>query len=801
MSKRIVFSFLTMLFLVSLSATQVQYGAGSESSKADLRYLEGSYNCNKILHGPIRINGNYEFSLIASMEGWPGNGSASNPYIIEGYEIDGNGGSFCIWISDTDVYFIIRNCKLRNATDYMREPYGSAIALRGVKNGIIINNTCEYVNYGIMLYRYSEKNTIKNNIINYTYSGLSLSDTIYNSVSNNYIENVMIGVSLSGSYNETITNNYIFGRVYRGIELYYSKNISIYNNEIYNCTDAGIYFFYSYSCNLSGNKMKGCGIVFEGERLSLWNTHYIDTTNVVNGKPVIYVKNKIGITISTSNVGQLIVVNCTDIKVENLDISETSVGICVAFSNKINIKNVISKNSSIAGIYLYESEKVIISKARILYNHYGIYMIYSKNNIIEYTEVAKNIIGIFLWNANNNIIFNSTAYYNDDGFMLYESYNCTVYNNTVFSNARIGMSLYLSRYDTIGENKLLDNGVAGIFLINSYNITIERNRFYNDGILIEGDSLSHWNTHQINISNTVNDKPIYYYKNIVGGSISSSRIGQLIIVNCTNFRVSGITVSNTSVGVMIAFSSHVLIENASIYNSSYGILLSTTNYSTITYCDIFDNKLYGVYMWISSYNNLKYNSLKRNMVRGISITLSVNNNVLNNVLEFNTEAISLDSSHYNIISNNSILNNTHGICIIFSNNNIITYNWIIGNSYYGVCIFYGSSENKIHHNNFIDNNKFRGLIGRSQAYDDGLDNYWFDNSIKEGNYWSNWDGSGWGTPSAYPIDGGAGASDWYPLKKPVREWSLIIMLYVAILVLVLLSHIRTDNRHSMLQKV
>jgi hypothetical protein len=44
--------------------------------------------------------------------------------------------------------------------------------------------------------------------------------------------------------------------------------------------------------------------------------------------------------------------------------------------------------------------------------------------------------------------------------------------------------------------------------------------------------------------------------------------------------------------------------------------------------------------------------------------------------------------------------------------------------------------------------------------------YWYDNTTKEGNYWSNWDGNGWGTPYAYPIDGGAGAYDKYPLSQP-----------------------------------
>ncbi|MEM4293072.1 MAG: hypothetical protein QXJ27_02750 [Thermoplasmata archaeon] len=66
------------------------------------------------------------------------------------------------------------------------------------------------------------------------------------------------------------------------------------------------------------------------------------------------------------------------------------------------------------------------------------------------------------------------------------------------------------------------------------------------------------------------------------------------------------------------------------------------------------------------------------------------------------------------------------------------------------------------------------MSDKSQAYDDGDWNNWHDNTTKEGNYWSNWDGQGWGTPNAYQIDGGK-ASDWYPLGSPVGEEHTIIL--------------------------
>ncbi|MGC8913412.1 MAG: hypothetical protein ACP5LE_05740 [Thermoplasmata archaeon] len=40
-------------------------------------------------HAPIHITGNADFATQAVNEGWPGNGLQTNPYIIDGYDIDG----------------------------------------------------------------------------------------------------------------------------------------------------------------------------------------------------------------------------------------------------------------------------------------------------------------------------------------------------------------------------------------------------------------------------------------------------------------------------------------------------------------------------------------------------------------------------------------------------------------------------------------------------------------------------------------------------------------------------------------
>ncbi len=83
----------------------------AKESKYEFAETERSYTP----HGIIRINSDAEFAQIAQQEGWPGDGSESNPYIIEGYEIDAQGVGNCIYIGNTTVHFIIRNCYLHGA--------------------------------------------------------------------------------------------------------------------------------------------------------------------------------------------------------------------------------------------------------------------------------------------------------------------------------------------------------------------------------------------------------------------------------------------------------------------------------------------------------------------------------------------------------------------------------------------------------------------------------------------------------------------------------------------------------------
>ena len=96
--------------------------------------------------------------------------------------------------------------------------------------------------------------------------------------------------------------------------------------------------------------------------------------------------------------------------------------------------------------------------------------------------------------------------------------NNNIAKNTCSNNSEEGLRLVYCSGISIKDNIWLNNKV-GIFLWNTSYTVLVNNTFLKNGIRIIGDSLEHWNTHLIDTTNTVNGKPVYYYKNQSGGTV------------------------------------------------------------------------------------------------------------------------------------------------------------------------------------------------------------------------------------------------------------------------------------------
>ncbi|MCK4444987.1 MAG: right-handed parallel beta-helix repeat-containing protein [Thermoplasmata archaeon] len=351
-------------------------------------------------------------------------------------------------------------------------------------------------------------------------------------------------------------------------------------------------------------------------------------------------------------------------------------------------------------------------------------------NITAFT-ITNGLCGICLQSSSNNSVVNNNISNNSYGINLYSSSNNSVIGNSISDNY-VGTRLSSSSNNDMIGNTVSSNSLEGIHLSSSLNNNITNNTFVNNGILMIGDQLSHYNSHSIPIGNTVNGKPLYYFKDYKGIDIDGVLVGQLILANCSDVDVRNVWINNTDVGMEIAFSTNTIITNNSILsNKRYGINLQFSLNSSITGNNISSNSN-GIYLYSSENNTINNNTALSNGL-GIDLVLSNNNTVINNTALYNVEGITIRRSSYNTIANNNAsFSNQHGMALYANpNNNTISGNTFFSNAFFGVYSDF-SNYNWIYHNNFTKNN--------NHAFDSTKTNQWDNGYPSGGNYWSDYTG-------------------------------------------------------------
>ena len=177
-------------------------------------------------------------------------------------------------------------------------------------------------------------------------------------------------------------------------------------------------------------------------------------------------------------------------------------------------------------------------------------------------------------------------------------------------------------------------------------------------------------------------------------------MGDVISISADLVNISGFTIQN---GGDDAKDACIKI------NSFYGGAIILGNHITNTLGMGWGN--YGIYLYRSDYNRIVNNivsNIDGNM--GLYFFQSCNNKILNNTISNNRWGIYFSSS-----DENEIIGNT------FSSNNLC-----------GIELF-GSSDNVIYHNNFIDNNQH---VWEQISHD----NIWDNGYPSGGNYWDDYTG-------------------------------------------------------------
>lgn len=683
----------------------------------DNTYSNALRSSQWVLSSPIIINETeptQNWASTAASEPWcTGSGILADPYVIQDVTIDLQGaGGKCISIIDSNVYFQIKDSTLINSGWDVYD--GAGIYLYNTNNGQLLNNNCS----------------------NHEYTGIYLKECDYNEISGNIASNNQMGIDLHYCHYNNITGNAVNSNN-NGISIGLSDNNTISGNVLSFNTN-GISLSSTENCTVTGNIMSSCGIsvYFSDYELDEFVSNKIDITNTVNGKPVYYYisRNNLGNT-DFINPGQIILVNCTDSFLSNFDITYTSSGILVLFCDDITIYNSDFTNN-VMGIVVRYSSFVNITDNTVSNNLAGMNLYGGENCTISGNDVNDNTDPIDPWGYGY-------------GIRLGDCENCTVSDNTANNNFESGLDVWASgeldifgntfNYNRYGiktsdivESKIegnvingaasyVDNYDAGIVLSSywddeSANITLKDNLMTNCGLILGSvEKLEHITSHDIDVTNLVNGKPLYFYTNETGLIPTDfSNAGQIFLINSNNSVIDNLLFSNTTIGIGLYYSNGNTISNCEFkHNKQNDFELMYSNNNEIvgnTFSDTNENHLF---LLFCNGNNITDNSITDDPVNnprtGIVLGECNNSYILRNDIsdcsagieangEYNTFSGNNLSSNFgnglfiygyghNTITNNTLNNNWHGLSLESSDYNDILNNTMNNNREYGVHLF------------------------------------------------------------------------------------------------------------------
>jgi len=295
--------------------------------------------------------------------------------------------------------------------------------------------------------------------------------------------------------------------------------------------------------------------------------HDVDTSNTVDGKSVYYWINRQDTTV-TGDPGCVVLINCTNIVAQGLNLSHNLNGFLLAFTG----------NST-------------ITKNTLRNNDQAIELISSSNNNISDNDIERSGIAINLAGSSNfNCISRNMIHGQTDGIQLSGSSYNNIFNNSILGLGmmRIRLSAF-SNHNCISGNTI-SNGFFGIYLSQCSDNVIYHNNFVNNRIQTACDtSVNSWDDGYPSGGNYWSDySGIDFYSGPFQNETGSDGIGDTpYIINAYNrdryplmepyivpthdIAVIDVTPSKTVVGQGYSLNINVTVENQGDYTETFNV--------------------------------------------------------------------------------------------------------------------------------------------------------------------------------------------------------------------------------------
>ncbi len=390
----------------------------------------------KIASSPILIDSDDDFLSY----GFPGNGSETNPFLIQNLEIDTTSDAGII-IRDTTKNFAIQNCVI-TATFVGIYLVNNTGQILDINNNHCINTEV----WGIYTYFCSNLN-ISENTCAYNQGGIGVFISNDSVISNNLCYDNKCGIMGGALDRFTITENMCLYNLIDGMNFAYSKQLTLYDNLCTNSryginlyaiadsilientvqfADDGFYFYGLYNVSMYRNDLR---LNYVGISTANSNNLYIGYNNCSDGTYGMWL---------SENYFSIIEQNNCNRNIEN-GMRFSRSGSCLIQDNECN-------DNLNNGMYVVSHDRPDREDNQIINN--------TCNN---------NTNGINLYVSSSFFIFNNTCNENRYGIKLEDSSNNEIIANTFQENREYGVCItdFESNWNKVYGNYFICNNLAG----------------------------------------------------------------------------------------------------------------------------------------------------------------------------------------------------------------------------------------------------------------------------------------------------------------------------------------------------
>jgi len=508
-------------------------------------------------HVPVHINGTPEFDA----QGWPGDGTVGNPYVIAGLNITYDFADPLIWIVNTDAYFIIEDCYVKQISSE------TAIRFNNTAHAKVAYTTAfsPETSGGGFYFQYSENTVIDH--VNVT-SGTNIAIEMYYSAFSN------------------ITNNYLHSVVYRAFTSGYCDYAIITGNVMRNGNPGNNCLFYSSSEH---------SVIADSTIYGGWHSIYLVNCNDTLVEEIYIETDDRGLRIQSS----------FDVKVHNVEIYAVGdYGAEFSFCEAIEIDGISVSAPNDIGIQLQECNNSLLTNAFVNDTFFaGINVYKSFNSNITHSEISHTGGNPLFIQESNDCIVESVTISNslEEGVFLASSeaallanldvsdiYNIGVFADASSQNGLLELSHIIAQLGGVeieGDNwTVQDNfaqGAKGIYMDTSPNAEVYRNTIYNASMM--GIHAKFCDDSKI-INNTLEliddfgiDVEWSHRTQIEGNTVTESYKGIWIGSSDNVTATKNTVLDNTYMGFGMRYSDGIVVSNNTLTNTAYlGLYIDDT---------------------------------------------------------------------------------------------------------------------------------------------------------------------------------------------------------------------------------